>query len=77
MQLLQGDLEVRYGELMILVPAEWTIVTSLEQDGMEHGQSECYLSEVAQGLLGHPLDEVRVGEIALGRQLVAIEEFVV
>lgn len=43
---MHGDLEVRYSELMVLVPAQGSIVTSLKQDGMEHGQAKCYLPEV-------------------------------
>ena len=45
-ELTHRNLQVRDRELMVLVPAQWSIVASLQQNGMEHGEAERNLLEI-------------------------------
>ena len=47
-QLLEGYFEVADGELVILIPAKRAVVTSLQENSMEHGESEGDLLELCR-----------------------------
>ena len=56
-QLLEGYFEVANCELVILIPAKWTVIATLQEDSVEHGESEGDLLELCRlrVLLGEEL----------------------